>query len=76
MIARLLEQVKPTLVVFSGDMIDGRMCSNHVASMAEVVAPCQERGIPWCFTRECSDSSARHNPPLLVINGPILAGNL
>ena len=52
LIARLLQRVKPTLVVFSGDIIDGRMCSDHVAAMAEVVAPCQAHGIPWCFTRK------------------------
>ena len=50
LIARLLDQVQPQLCVFSGDIIDGRMCSDHVRAMAEVVAPCQERGVPWCFT--------------------------
>ena len=67
LIARLLDQVQPQLCVFSGDIIDGRMCSDHVRAMAEVVAPCQERGVPWCFTPGNHDddpcSSPRRSPP-------------
>lgn len=49
-VTRLLDQVAPHLVVFTGDIIDGRMCSDHRRAMAEVVRPCQERGVPWTFT--------------------------
>ena len=50
LIGRLLDQVAPDLVVFTGDIIDGRMCSDHCRAMAEVVRPCQERLVPWTFT--------------------------
>ena len=62
-IRRLLADVKPTLVVFSGDIIDGRMASDHCRAMSEVTAPCQELGIPWTFTpgNHDDDPPARWN---------------
>lgn len=50
LIARLIATQRPTLVVFSGDIIDGRMCENHLRAMREVVQPCVLAGVPWCFT--------------------------
>lgn len=49
-IDKLLTIVQPALVVFSGDIIDGRMCEDFSRAMSEVVAPCVQRGIPWAFT--------------------------
>jgi hypothetical protein len=77
-IRALLEKVSPTLVVFSGDIIDGRMCSDHLAAMAEVVAPCQEAGVPWCFTPGNHDddppSSWARDDLLELLSGPARGG--
>ena len=73
-IGRLLDQVAPHLVVFTGDIIDGRMCSDHCRAMAEVVRPCQERGVPWTFTPGNHDddppSSWSHEDLLDVLRLP------
>ena len=46
---RLLDSTQPTLVVMTGDMIDGRMVSDFRTAMAAILAPIQKRDIPWCF---------------------------
>ena len=76
LIARLLDQVQPQLCVFSGDIIDGRMCSDHVRAMAEVVAPCQERGVPWCFTPGNHDDDPCASPLFGVPALPETKGKL
>jgi len=50
LLERLLDSTQPTLVVMTGDMIDGRMVSDWRSAMATILAPMQKRGIPWCFT--------------------------
>ena len=47
---RLLDTTQPTLVVMTGDMIDGRMVKDFRSAMATILAPIQKRDIPWCFT--------------------------
>jgi predicted MPP superfamily phosphohydrolase len=47
---RLLDATQPTLVVMTGDMIDGRMVKDFRSAMAAILAPIQKRDIPWGFT--------------------------
>ena len=49
LVRRLVTMVQPDLVVFSGDIIDGRTCQNHIIAMRQVIEPCIENQIPWTF---------------------------
>eukprot|EP00959_Pyramimonas_sp_CCMP1952_P140561 2941364-Pyramimonas_sp.AAC.1 len=44
------ERIKPNLVVFTGDAIDGRRCADPVQAMSRVTEPLRDEGIFWTFT--------------------------
>ncbi len=47
MIAAILDAEQPDLVVFTGDMIDGKRCQDPEASVRLATAPVVARGLPW-----------------------------
>jgi len=44
----IAERVKPNLVVFAGDIIDGRVCKDYKA-FRNAIQPLVERQIPWTY---------------------------
>lgn len=47
MMAAILDAEQPDLVVFTGDMIEGKRCHDPAASVRFALAPVVERGLPW-----------------------------
>ncbi len=46
---RILDEEKPDLVVFTGDLIQCGRCKDQVEAFLQAIEPTEERGIPWTF---------------------------
>lgn len=47
MMAAILDAERPDLVVFTGDMIEGRRCADPASSVRRALVAVVERGLPW-----------------------------
>jgi hypothetical protein len=77
LVNHLIAMVRPNLVIFSGDIIDGRKCKNHIAAMTQVIQPCIKYQIKWTFCPGNHDddlpSKYAHEDLLQLYNLPYCA---